>query len=165
MNRAVFAGSFDPPTFGHLNIIERSRGIFEELLVVVAVNRSKQHLFTEYERCALLSQLVKQWDNVSVHLWEGLIVDFAREHKANVLIRGIRNMSDFSYEFDLSLMNKGLDPQIETLFMPTEPRFFVLRSSSIKELAALGGDVSTMVPPVVVKALKERFGYDSFLTK
>lgn len=156
MNRAVFAGSFDPPTFGHLNIIERSRGIFEELLVVVAVNRSKQHLFTEYERCALLSQLVKQWDNVSVHLWEGLIVDFAREHKANVLIRGIRNMSDFSYEFDLSLMNKGLDPQIETLFMPTEPRFFVLKSSSIKELASFGGNLSGMVPQPVEQALRQK---------
>ena len=156
MNRAVFAGSFDPPTFGHLNIIERSHGIFEELLVVVAVNRSKQHLFTEYERCALLSQLVKQWDNVSVHLWEGLIVDFAREHKANVLIRGIRNMSDFSYEFDLSLMNKGLDPQIETLFMPTEPRFFVLKSSSIKELASFGGNLSGMVPQPVEQALRQK---------
>lgn len=156
MNRAVFAGSFDPPTFGHLNIIERSRGIFEELLVVVAVNRSKQHLFTEYERCALLSQLVKQWDNVSVHLWEGLIVDFAREHKANVLIRGIRNMSDFSYEFDLSLMNKGLDPQIETLFMPTEPRFFVLKSSSIKELASFGGNLSGMVPQPIEQALRQK---------
>ena len=156
MNRAVFAGSFDPPTFGHLNIIERSRGIFEELLVVVAVNRSKQHLFTEYERCALLSQLVKQWDNVSVHLWEGLIVDFAREHKANVLIRGIRNMSDFSYEFDLSLMNKGLDPQIETLFMPTDPRFFVLKSSSIKELASFGGNLSGMVPQPIEQALRQK---------
>lgn len=156
MNRAVFAGSFDPPTFGHLNIIERSRDIFEELLVVVAVNRSKQHLFTEYERCALLSQLVKQWDNVSVHLWEGLIVDFAREHKANVLIRGIRNMSDFSYEFDLSLMNKGLDPQIETLFMPTEPRFFVLKSSSIKELASFGGNLSGMVPQPIEQALRQK---------
>ena len=153
MNRAVFAGSFDPPTFGHLNIIERSRSIFEEVLVVIAVNRSKQYLFTEYERFALLAEMIKKWDNVSVYLWEGLIVDFAREHHAQVLLRGIRNMSDFSYEFDLSLMNRGLDSGIETLFMPTEPRFFVLKSSSIKELASFGGDLSHMVPEQVARAL------------
>lgn len=165
MITAVFAGSFDPPTFGHLNIIERARTIFNEIHVVVAVNNEKKCLFSPEDRLSFMRELTQHWQNVSVHKWEALVVDYARKVGAGVLIRGVRNTGDFSYEFDLSLMNKGLASDIETVFLPTEPRFFVLRSSSIKELAALGGDVSTMVPPVVVKALKERFGYDSFLTK
>jgi len=155
---ALFPGSFDPPTYGHLNIIERARTIFDKIDVVIAVNKSKKYLFTEEERLLMMKELVSSWNNVTVHTSSKLIVDYAHENKASVLLRGVRNFSDFSYEFDLSLLNKGLASDIETVFLPTDPDFFVLRSSSIKELAAFNGDISKMVPPLVEKALKEKYG-------
>ena len=155
---ALFPGSFDPPTYGHLNIIERARTIFDKIDVVIAVNKSKKYLFTEDERLSMMKELVSSWNNVTVHTSSKLIVDYAHENKASVLLRGVRNFSDFSYEFDLSLLNKGLASDIETVFLPTDPDFFVLRSSSIKELAAFNGDISKMVPPLVEKALKDKYG-------
>lgn len=157
MVKAVFPGSFDPPTWGHLNVIERARSIFNEIHVVVAVNSEKDYLFSADERVALMRDLVSPWENVQVHSWNRLIVEYAREAGARVLIRGVRNLADFSYEFDLAMMNHGLNPEIETVFLSTEPQYFVLRSSAIKELASFGGDVSTMVPETVAKALKARF--------
>jgi len=157
MVKAVFAGSFDPPTFGHLNIIERAQKLFSEIHVVIAVNKNKSYCFSGEERLEVIQQLVSRWNNVSVHLWDSLIVDYAKKIKADVLIRGVRNDNDFLYEFDLAMMNKSLNPQIETLFLVPDPKFFVLRSSSIKELAAFGGDVSTMVPPIVEAILKKKF--------
>ena len=157
MVKAVFAGSFDPPTFGHLNIIERAQKLFSEIHVVIAVNKNKSYCFSGEERLEVIQQLVSRWNNVSVHLWDSLIVDYAKKIKADVLIRGVRNDNDFLYEFDLAMMNKSLNPQIETLFLVPDPKFFVLRSSSIKELAAFGGDVSAMVPPVVEAMLKKKF--------
>jgi len=159
MVKAVFPGSFDPPTFGHLNIIERARTIFERVLVVVAVNRDKHYLFDSAERLAFMRELVAPWPNVEVHLCDTLVVEFARQHACRVLLRGVRSVQDFSYEFELSILNKGVGPEIETFFMPTDQKYFVLRSSAIKELASFGGDVSGMVPPVVAKAL-ERFRVD-----
>ena len=134
MVKAVFAGSFDPPTFGHLNIIERAQKLFPEIHVVIAVNKNKNYCFSGEERLDVIQQLVSRWNNVSVHLWDSLIVDYAKKIKADVLIRGVRNDNDFLYEFDLAMMNKSLNPQIETLFLVPDPKFFVLRSSSIKEL-------------------------------
>ena len=157
MVKAVFAGSFDPPTFGHLNIIERAQKLFPEIHVVIAVNKNKNYCFSGEERLDVIQQLVSRWNNVSVHLWDSLIVDYAKKIKADVLIRGVRNDNDFLYEFDLAMMNKSLNPQIETLFLVPDPKFFVLRYSSIKELAAFGGDVSTMVPPIVEAMLKKKF--------
>ena len=157
MVKAVFAGSFDPPTFGHLNIIERAQKLFLEIHVVIAVNKNKSYCFSGEERLDVIQKLVSRWDNVSVHLWDSLIVDYAKKIQADVLIRGVRNDNDFLYEFDLAMMNKSLNPQIETLFLVPDPKFFVLRSSSIKELAAFGGDVSTMVPPIVEAMLKKKF--------
>ena len=157
MVKAVFAGSFDPPTFGHLNIIDRAQKLFSEIHVVIAVNKNKSYCFSGEERLDVIQKLVSRWDNVSVHLWDSLIVDYAKKIQADVLIRGVRNDNDFLYEFDLAMMNKSLNPQIETLFLVPDPKFFVLRSSSIKELAAFGGDVSTMVPPVVEAMLKKKF--------
>ena len=157
MIKAVFAGSFDPPTFGHLNIIERVQKLFSEIHVVIAVNNNKTYCFSGEERLEMIQKLVSGWNNVSVHLWDSLIVDYAKKIKADVLIRGVRNDNDFLYEFDLAMMNKSLNPQIETLFLVPDPKFFVLRSSSIKELAVFGGDVSTMVPPIVEAMLKKKF--------
>jgi pantetheine-phosphate adenylyltransferase len=156
MVKAIFPGSFDPPTYGHLNIVDRARGIFEELYVVVAVNRQKTGLFSPEERIALLQELLEPYKNVSVHLCDSLIVNFARSHECRVLVRGVRSVPDFSYEFELSIMNKGLDPSIETIFMPTDPKYFVLRSSAIKELAFFDGDLSAMVPPNVATALRDK---------
>jgi len=157
MVKAVYPGSFDPPTFGHLNIIERARTIFSEIHVVVAVNSEKKYLFSEQERLELMSELVKPWDNVFVHSWNNLIVEYARRVDARVLIRGVRNLADFSYEFDLAMMNRGLNREIETIFLSTDPEYFVLRSSAIKELASFGGDVSSMVPPNVAIALGKKY--------
>ena len=157
MISALFPGSFDPPTYGHLNIIERARTIFSEIHVVIAVNSAKNYLFSAQEREQMLKKIVEPWDNVYVHLCDSLIVDFAKKVGARVLVRGIRNMADFSYEFDLSVMNKSLDSEIETVFLPTDPKYCVLKSSGIKELASLGGDISTMVPPIVAEELGKKY--------
>lgn len=154
---ALFPGSFDPPTYGHLNIIERARLIFSEIHVVIAVNSAKNYLFSAQEREQMMKKIVEPWDNVYVHLCDSLIVDFAKKIGAKVLVRGIRNMADFSYEFDLSVMNKSLDSEIETVFLPTDPKYFVLKSSGIRELASLGGDISTMVPKIVAEELNKKF--------
>ena len=157
MTTAVFPGSFDPPTLGHLNIIERSSKLFDAIDVVIAVNPDKKYLFDDKERFDMLSELTKGFLNVSVHICNTLIVDYCKKVKANVLLRGIRNTNDFSYEFDLSLVNRSLNQEIETLFVPTEQRYFLIRSSSIKELARYGGDISGMVPAIVEKAIKAKY--------
>jgi pantetheine-phosphate adenylyltransferase len=157
MLKAVFPGSFDPPTLGHLNIIERASLIFDELVVVVADNRQKKYLFSAQERAGMMKEIVKNTKKVRVASWDSLIVDFLKEENIKILIRGIRGMDDFSYEFELSMMNKAMHPNIETLFLTTESKYIVLRSSSIKELASFHGDVSQMVPPLVVEALKKKF--------
>lgn len=156
MKTAIFAGTFDPPTYGHMNIIERAKNIFEELHVVVALNKGKNCMFTSDERLDMLQQLTKQWSNVKVSIWDKLIVDYAKKCDAKILVRGVRNISDFSYEFDLALMNRGLAVDIETVFIPTDPKYFILSSSSIKELALFGGDISTMVPPLVLEEVSKR---------
>jgi pantetheine-phosphate adenylyltransferase len=155
--RAAFPGSFDPPTLGHLNIIERASSLFDELLVVVAGNRQKSCLFSSAERAAMMTELVNPWKNVSVGLCEGFVVDFIRERGIRLMLRGLRGASDFSYEFEVAMMNKSLDAGVETLFMNTDPRYLVLRSSTIKELASMQADVSAMVPPLVARALKKKY--------
>jgi pantetheine-phosphate adenylyltransferase len=157
MLKAVFPGSFDPPTLGHLNIIERASAIFDELIVVVAENRQKQCLFSADERAELISSLVAGYKNVSVAIYGSLIVEFMKQRDVRILLRGVRGVEDFLYEFELSVLNKALNRNIETMFMTTDPEYFVLRSSSIKELASFQGDVSGMVPPVVEQALKMKF--------
>ena len=152
MTKAVFPGSFDPMTNGHINIIQRAAKLFDEIDVVIAVNDDKKYLFSTEERLSLVQELIMPFRNVSVHTWDGLIVEYAKQTGAKVLIRGIRNMNDFSYEFDLSLMNHNLNPEVETLYIPTDQKFLLLKSSAIKELAKLGGDVSGMVPENVKKA-------------
>ncbi|MBR1913001.1 MAG: pantetheine-phosphate adenylyltransferase [Treponema sp.] len=157
MITAVFPGSFDPPTYGHLNIIERASRLFDKIDVVISINPDKKYLFSETERYEMLKKLTCMYENVEVHTCNTLIVNYCKKVDAKVLLRGIRNTNDFSYEFDLSLINKSLNNQIETLFVPTEQRFFLIRSSSIKEVARFGGDVSAMVPPIVEKAIKQKY--------
>ena len=161
MFKAVFPGSFDPPTLGHLNIIQRASDIFDELLVVVAENRQKKYLCSAEERVAMIRQLTEDRGNVSVTVCDSLIVDFLQKQGIKILIRGVRGMEDFSYEFELSMMNKALDPGIETIFMTTDPQYFVLRSSSIKEVASFQGAVSGMVPPIVAEILRAKYAKGS----
>lgn len=156
MVRALFAGSFDPPTYGHLDVILRSSKIFTALHVLLAVNPRKESFFSVEERLDMLKSLTNSYANVEVFKWEGLVVDYAKKEGIKVLVRGVRNVSDFSYEFDLALLNRGLDKNVETLFLPPDPSYFVLRSSSIRELFSLGGDLSTMVPPLVEQKLREK---------
>ena len=157
MLKAAFPGSFDPPTLGHLNIIQRAAGVFDELVVVVAENRQKKYLFSADERVEMFRRLTGDYGNVSVTVCDSLIVDFLQKNGIKILIRGVRGMEDFSYEFELSMMNKALNPGIETIFMTTDPEYLVLRSSSIKEIASFRGNVSGMVPPIIAQALKEKY--------
>ncbi len=157
MTTAVFPGSFDPPTYGHLNIIERASRLFDRVDVLISVNPDKSCLFSDKERHKMLLKLTEGYSNVAVHIWTALVSDYCRKSGANVLIRGVRNAADFSHEFDLSLMNKHLNPEVETLLIPTEQKYFLVRSSSIKEAARFGGDISTMVPKLVESELKKKF--------
>lgn len=157
MKKALFPGSFDPPTNGHLNIISRAIDIFDEIHVVVAVNKQKTYSFSSEERYDMMVELCGSYPNVHVHLWDKLIVEFADKIGAKVLLRGVRALADFNYEFELSMLNRGLNPNIETLFMPTDPEYFVLRSSQIHELVRLGGDITSMVPPEIIERVTTRF--------
>ncbi len=156
MVKAVFAGSFDPPTYGHLNVIQRASKLFDCVDVVISVNPDKKYMFNENERYEMLSEMIKPFSNVELHIWDGLIVKYAEQVGAKVLVRGIRTQNDFLYEFDLALMNKALDANIETMFIPTDEEFVIVKSSSIKELAKFGGNISKMVPPNVEKTLLKK---------
>jgi pantetheine-phosphate adenylyltransferase len=157
MRRAAFPGSFDPLTFGHLDIIKRASVLFDELLIIVAKNSQKKYLFSAEERMSMVQELIKPWKNAEAVFCDTLIVEFVKQRNIPVLIRGVRGPSDFLYEYEIAMMNRGLDPTIETLFMVADPAFFVLRSSAIKELASFGGDISSMAPPPVAKALKAKY--------
>lgn len=158
MRKAVFPGTFDPPTNGHLNLIERAARIFDVLYVVIAVNQEKKCLFSAEERQEMMTDLLRSYENVEVRPWDRLIVEFADRNNARVILRGVRALADFGYEFELAMTNKQLKPELEIMFMPTDPKYFVLRSSAIKEIALYGGDISTMVPPNVASALRTRLG-------
>lgn len=157
MIKAVFPGSFDPPTFGHLNIIERAASLFDELTVVAAVNPEKKYLFRAEERFNLLSALVKPWPNVSAVLCDTLIVDFMKARGIRLLLRGVRGPADFSYEFDLAMKNKALSSGIETIFMTIDPAYLGVSSSLVREAASFHGDISALAPSLVTEALKTKF--------
>ena len=157
MVRAIFPGSFDPPTNGHLNVISRASEIFEELMVVISVNPQKSCFFTPEERCKMMETILSDYKNVRIHIWDKLIVDFASMHNAKLIVRGVRSLTDFAYELELAMINKGLKSEIDTFFIPTDSKYSLQRSSAIKELASFGGDISNMVPKIVEEALKKRF--------
>jgi pantetheine-phosphate adenylyltransferase len=145
---------------GHLNLIDRCSGIYDQIYIVIAVNPQKTYSFSADERKSMLENMVKPYSNVSVHTWDKLIVTFAEKMGAKVMIRGVRALTDFNYEFELSMLNKGLNPHIETIFMPTDPKYFVLRSTAIRELARLGGDISNMVPESIIDLVCDRYRED-----
>ncbi len=155
-NCAMLPGTFDPPTLGHVDIITRSAALYDKLYVVIADNIAKKTLFSAKERLKLLKEILKDYKNIEILCWQGLVVDFAKKYDVGVMIRGVRALVDFGYEFELAETNKQICPDIEVLFMPTNPNFFLLRSSAIKEMASFGADISSMVPNVVIKTLDEK---------
>jgi pantetheine-phosphate adenylyltransferase len=155
-NVAMLPGSFDPPTNGHIDIIERSAILYNKLFVVVADNVQKNCIFSAEERKDMLEKILVGHKNIEVVSYRGLVVEFARENGIGVMIRGVRALVDFGYEFELAMTNKQLNESLEVLFMPTSPKYFQLRSSAIKEMAAYGADISPMVPPLVVQMMGNR---------
>ena len=155
---ALYPGSFDPPTNGHLSIIQRGLRVFDELIVAVLRNPAKDALFTVEERVELLRGAVNGDKRVTVKTFEGLLVKFAQQEGVNTVLRGLRAVSDFEYEFQMANMNRKLDKEIETLFMMTGEDYFYISSRFVRDVARLGGEVDGLVPQNVHDALKKRFG-------
>ena len=155
MSSALCPGSFDPPTNGHLDVIERCAAVFDRLVVAVVANPSKTPMFGVEERVALLERATEGLANVEIHAFEGLLVDFAQLQAVDVLVKGLRAVTDFDYELQMAQMNHTLR-NVDTLFIPTAPEWSYLSSSLVREVARLGGDVDTLVPAVVAGALKEK---------
>ncbi len=156
MARALIPGSFDPVTNGHLDIIGRAAGIYDNLLVSVGRNRSKSPLFTLEERMEILRDSCAQWRNVQIGSFEGLLVQYAREQDVNVIVRGLRAVSDFEYEFQMAQLNRHLTREVETVFMMTGTEYAYLSSSIVKEIARLGGSVKGLVPEDVETRLRQK---------
>jgi pantetheine-phosphate adenylyltransferase len=154
---AIYPGTFDPITNGHVDVIERAARIFDKIIVIIAVNSKKETLFNQQERLALATASLKHLSNVEVITHLGLTVDIAKEKNAIAIIRGIRAVSDFEYEFQIALMNRKIQPDIYTLFMMPHEKYTYLNSSIIRELARYGQDVSEFVPPEVAEKLKQKF--------
>ncbi|WP_416826958.1 pantetheine-phosphate adenylyltransferase [Ectobacillus polymachus] len=154
---AICPGSFDPITLGHLDIIKRGAMVFNKVYVVVMNNSAKHSLFTAGERASLIKEVTKSIPNVLVDVHDGLLVDYAKKVDANAILRGLRAVSDFEYEMQITSMNRKLDNHIETFFMMTNNQYSFLSSSIVKEVAKYGGNVSDLVPPAVEKALKQKF--------
>lgn len=154
--QAICAGSFDPPTDGHINIIERGLKVFDRLIVAVAVNTSKQTIFTPAERLDMLSEIFRGRKNVEIDSFEGLLVDYAKKRGVNTILRGLRSAGDYEYETQLALATKTLAHDIEILYMMTEGKYAHLRSSIIKEIILFGGSGCGMIHPVVEKRLREK---------
>jgi len=157
MRRAIYPGSFDPVTNGHLDVIERARKLFDEVIVAVAHNDEKQPLFSLEERLDLLRETAGRIANVRIAEFEGLLVDFAKAQNAGAVIRGLRAVSDFEFEFQMALMNRKLDVAVETIFLMPKEEYTYLSSRIVKEIARLGGDISSFVPACVAKALNRQF--------
>ena len=155
---AIYPGSFDPVTNGHFDIIERSRGIFHRVIVAVLANVEKEPFFDTDKRLEMLREVTQEWDNVKVETFEGLLVKFAVARKAKVILRGIRAVTDYEYEFQMALMNRRMQPEIETVFMVPAEAYTYLSSRLVKEIFRLGGSVSGLVPSIVEDFLKGNKG-------
>jgi len=158
MRTAIYPGSFDPLTNGHLDLVQRATKLFDQVVVAVARSESKNPLFTLAERVALVEQAVKKIPNVTVDSFDGLLVDYVEKRGGQAVIRGLRAVSDFEFEFQLALMNRKLNERVETIFMMPKETYTFLSSRIIKEVAILGGDISKFVPPHVSEALGKKIG-------
>ncbi len=154
--RAIYPGTFDPPTNGHIDLIQRGSKLFDHLIVAILNNPVKNPLFTVDERATMLMEATRALGNVSVATFDGLMVEFARAQKATAVLRGIRAISDYEYEFQMALMNRRLAPEIETVFLQPAGRYSFVSSRMVKEVFSFGGDISGLVPPNVLKRLKGR---------
>src|SRR5918992_1131860 len=155
---AIFPGSFDPLTNGHVDIVLRSTQLFERVLIAVLVNPDKKPLFTAAERVETIREVFREYPNVEVDTFEGLLVEYARRRRASAIVRGIRAVSDFEYEFQMALMNRHLEPTLETVFMMPAEQYTYLSSRLIKEVFSLGGEVRGLVPPSVEARMQEKSG-------
>ncbi len=154
---AIYPGTFDPVTNGHIDILKRALILFDKVIVAIAINPGKEPLFTLEERLTMLREIVEDIPNAEVDAFEGLLVDYARKRNACAIVRGLRAVSDFEYEFQMALMNRRLNGNIQTFFLMTDLRWIFTSSSIIKEAAQFGGDVRKMVPEIVNQKLKEKF--------
>jgi len=163
MAKGIYAGSFDPITNGHIDLIKRSMQFCKQLIIVIGVNPGKKTMFTEEERLTMINRVITSElefltsTNVIAMSYSGLMVNCAKEQGANLMIRGIRSVSDFEYEINLANINKTLAPNIETVFLPTQPDMAVVSSSASKEIAKYGGDISKFVPPYVAEEIKKKY--------
>ncbi len=153
---AIYPGSFDPVTNGHLDLIDRGTKIFDHLIVAVLRNPEKDPLFSFQERVEMLREVTRPWANVEVDVFDGLLVDYVRRRKATVILRGIRAISDYEYELQMALMNRKLEPQIETVFMMPAETYSYLSSRLVREIALLGGSIQGLVPPAVEQRLRTK---------
>lgn len=154
MKHCIYPGTFDPFTNGHLDVLERAARLFDRLTVAVALDSTKKPLFTPEERVAMIRPNVKRWRHVRVVSFDGLLVEFARREKASAIIRGLRALSDFEFEFNMALMNRHLEPDVETIFVMPNEAYSYTSSTLVRQIAKLGGDVSNFVPPNVARALR-----------
>ena len=154
--KAIYPGSFDPLTNGHLDLIARAAKIFDHLVVAILRNSQKNPLFTVEERVAMLSEGTAEFGNVSVSTFDGLLVDFAREQRAHAVVRGIRAISDYEYEFQMALMNRRLSPDVETIFLMPDAKYSFVSSRLVKEVFRLGGSVDGLVPKFVIERMKDK---------
>ena len=160
ITRAIYPGSFDPLTLGHIDIIHRARQLFDSLIVAVAQNEAKRPLFSADERISMIEESLRDATNITVKKLDGLLVDFARAEDAFVVIRGLRAVSDFEFEFQMALMNRSLQPRLETIFLTPKEEYTFLSSRIVKEVGRLGGDVSPFVPASVALRLREKFSQE-----
>jgi pantetheine-phosphate adenylyltransferase len=157
MKLCIYPGTFDPVTYGHLDVLERAAKLFEHVTVAVAISSTKNALFTPEQRVELVRANLGHLPNVDVLSFEGLLVEFARKHQAHAIIRGLRALSDFEFEFNMALMNRHLEPNVETLFVMPKEAYSYTSSTLVKQIAKLGGDVAKFVPPNVAEALQKRY--------
>lgn len=155
--KAIYPGTFDPITYGHLDIIQRSAEMVDELIVGVLTNKGKSPLFTPEERVEMIKDAVKDIPNVKVLAFDGLLIEFAKKQKAMIIIRGLRAVTDFEYELQMSQTNRVLSPEVDTIFLTTSLKWAYLSSSTVKEVAAFGGDISKFVPKKVAKQIIARY--------
>lgn len=156
---AIYPGTFDPLTNGHLSILNRAMKIFDKLIIAILINPIKTPLFSMEERKAMIEEVLKDKPNVEIDSFEGLLVDYAVKRGSNVIVRGLRALSDFEFEFQLALMNRKLNRDVQSVFLMTDYKWFYTSSTIIKEAASLGGKIDGLVPPVVCRRLKQKYGY------
>ena len=159
VSAAVYPGTFDPITNGHLSIVNRALKVFDKIIIAILHNPNKVPLFSIEERIRMIEKVLRGVSNIEVDTFDGLLVDYVVKKGSNVILRGLRALSDFEYEFQLALMNRKLNRNVQSIFLMTDYKWFYISSTIIKEAASLGGDISGLAPPVVCKKLKEKYGY------